>query len=59
MYYWGQDIIQIGCQQKSIKEWQKEFIEIGKENNYSEEEIKEYKNYIDIVAIMHEKKEGQ
>ena len=51
--YWGDDAIQIGCRRYTILDWQKHFRKIGKAENYSEEQIAEYKNYIDLIATMH------
>ena len=38
--------IQIGCISKTFDEWKKEFKQIGKENNYTENQILEYYIYI-------------
>lgn len=51
--YWGDDAIQIGCRRYTILDWQKHFRKIGKAENYSEEQIAEHKNYIDLIATMH------
>ena len=51
--YWGQDAIQIGCKKYTISEWQKHFREIGKAERYSDEQIDEYGNYIDLIAKLH------
>ena len=40
--------IQIGCYNKSFEEWQNEFEQVGKENGYTQQQIKEYKMYIDM-----------
>ena len=52
--YWGDDAIQIGCKRYTILDWQKHFRKIGKAENYTEEQIAEYKNYIDLIATMHD-----
>jgi len=44
--------IKIGCFEKTIPEWLLEYEKIGKENNYTDAQIKEYKKYIDMVAMM-------
>lgn len=51
--YWGYDAIQIGCKKYTISEWQKHFREIGKAERYSDEQIDEYGNYIDLIAKLH------
>jgi hypothetical protein len=51
--YWGQDAIQIGCRKYTISEWQKHFREIGKAEDYYEEQIDEYGFYIDLIAKLH------
>lgn len=51
--YWGENKIQIGCKVYSIEEWQNNFLKIGKAENYSDSQIKEYKSYIDIIAELH------
>jgi hypothetical protein len=42
--------------QKTISEWKNKHVEIGKENGYTDEQIAEYKKYIDIIANYHKKK---
>ena len=51
--YWGEDVIQIGCKRYTISEWQKHFQKIGEAEDYSPEQIEEYKGYIDLIAAMH------
>lgn len=51
--YWGDEVIQIGCKRFSISEWQQHFQKIGKEENYTSDQIEEYKGYIDLIAAMH------
>lgn len=51
--YWGEDVIQIGCKRFSISEWQQHFQKIGKAENYTSDQIEEYKGYIDLIATMH------
>jgi len=41
--------VRIGCYEQTVAEWQKRFRAIGKENNYTPSEIKEYKLYIDLA----------
>ncbi len=49
----GYDAIQIGCKKYTISDWQKHFREIGKAEDYSEEQIDEYGSYIDLIAKLH------
>ena len=51
--YWGEDAIQIGCQRFSIAEWQRHYKKIGEKENYTSDQIEEYKRYIDLIATMH------
>ena len=51
--YWGEDKIQIGCKSFSIEFWIENFAEVGKSQNYSNDQIAEYKTYIDIIANYH------
>ena len=44
--------IRIGCVEKTVDEWLLEYEKIGKENNYTDEQIKEYKKYIDMIAML-------
>lgn len=52
--YWGENRIQIGCKGYSISEWQKNFKRVGKLENYTDEQIIEYKSYIDMISKLHE-----
>jgi hypothetical protein len=47
--------IKIGCQEHPPKKWLSEFESIGKNNEYSENEIIEYKDYIELAAAMIER----
>ena len=42
--------IKIGCIELSIKEWEDNYIEIGKENNYTKIEIQKYGQFIRMCA---------
>jgi hypothetical protein len=46
------DKIQIDCEDHTVIEWQQEYEAIGKKNGYTDDEIKEYKSYIDFYASM-------
>jgi hypothetical protein len=54
--YWGEDAIQIGCKKKTISEWKKLYKGIGLQESYNEEQIKEYGDYIDMIDIIHQKR---
>ena len=53
VFYWGQDNIQIGCKKSTIEWFLQNFEILGKNQSYSETEILEYKNYIDIINLFH------
>jgi len=42
-------MIQIGCLLKSKSEWLKTYIEEGKKNGFTDEQIEEYRKYIDLA----------
>ena len=46
------NIIKIGCEKYTIKEWLDSYEEIGKKNDYTELEINEYYKYIKMIADM-------
>lgn len=54
--YWGEDRIDIGCEQHTIAEWIEHAEAIGKNNEYTDEEIAEYLTYTNFVKSIHEKK---
>ena len=41
--------IQIGCEKHTIEHWKENYSEIGKANEYTEEQIKEYFGYINMI----------
>jgi hypothetical protein len=45
--------LKIGCHEFSFKYWKENFQTIGKNNNYSETEIKEYGLYIDLAISIY------
>ena len=51
--YWGQDRIDIGCNKDSIKKWLDKYVEIGKNNGYSDQQIEEYGKYINLINSIH------
>ena len=50
--YWGEDKIQIGCIQNTIKGWLKSKA-VGVERGYTKEQIEEYKGYVLIIQEFH------
>jgi hypothetical protein len=44
--------IQIGCKCGSVDWWLENYEQIGKSEGYTQEQIKEYKRYIDLAAEM-------
>jgi len=44
--------LKIGCFDLPIKEWKERYMKIGKENEYTDKEIKEYKLYIDLAEKL-------
>jgi hypothetical protein len=55
----GENRIDIGCKTYGIEVWKNVYNEIGVNNNYSNEEIQEYKNYINIIDLIHNQKSNQ
>jgi len=51
--YWGEDRIDIGCHQYSIRLWQENGHAIGEQEGYTPEQIEEYGRYINIIAAQH------
>lgn len=51
--YYGLDVIHIGCIRKTIAEWQEQYREVGREDGYSYEQIREYGAYIQMIAELH------
>ena len=56
--YFGLDEIKVGCQRHSIKHWLDNYVKIGKDNEYTEEQIEKYGDWIKYIAELH-KKEGE
>ena len=46
--WYGTGEIHIGCYKKSISTWKRVYKEVGKDNGYTKDEIKEYYGYIKI-----------
>jgi len=55
VFYMDGKII-IGCVEKTVAEWILDHEKIGKENNYTDAQIKEYKKYIDLIAMLEKDK---
>jgi len=55
IFYMDGKII-IGCVEKTVAEWILDHEKIGKENNYTDAQIKEYKKYIDLIAMLEKDK---
>ena len=47
------DKIQIGCRVESFTWWNEHYKAIGKLEDYSEDQIKEYKSYIDFIIAKY------
>ena len=50
--YVGNNKLSIGCYTMSIAKWLQEYQEIGNDNNYDEEQINEYSQYIQFVKQL-------
>ena len=44
--------LKIGCIEKSFTDWQEHFEEIGKNNGYTEKQVKEYGLYINLAIQL-------
>ena len=53
--WWGKNIINIGCQKRTIEEWKVFYKNVGQDYNYSASEIAEYYEYILIIEKMQSK----
>lgn len=51
--YCGNQLLKIGCHERTIVQWQTVYERVGKQERYSEEQIAEYKRYIDLAAAMY------
>ena len=54
-WYMGLDEIAIGCQRHPIKHWLDNYVKIGKDNEYTEEQIEKYGSWIKYIAELHKK----
>jgi len=44
--------LKIGCKEFTFEYWKENFESIGKANNYTDKEIKEYSSYIDLAISL-------
>ena len=51
--YWGEDCVQIGCKRMSLAEWLVQYKEVGKAEGYTDSEIEEYGQYLEIIKSFH------
>ncbi|MDR1955809.1 MAG: hypothetical protein LBQ30_03040 [Treponema sp.] len=51
--YWGEDRIAIGCQHLSIDQWLSEGVDIAKQQNFTVEQIEEYRTYVEFIKSIH------
>jgi uncharacterized protein YjbI with pentapeptide repeats len=54
-YFYDIDKIKIGCLENTIDYWANNYKTIGKENNYNDEQIKKYGEFIKICKKMQKK----
>ena len=52
--YWGEDRIDIGCENHTIDQWLTQGEMIAKRNGLTEVEIAEYTRYVEMIAAIHE-----
>ena len=57
--YWGEDRIDIGCHDQSIRLWSEHYKDIGEKEGYSSEDIAEYGRYIEMIAAVHAAKKEE
>jgi len=55
-FFYINDIIQIGCEKWAVDHWIENYQFIGENNDYTPEEIAEYKTYIDMIANLKKEK---
>ncbi|MDR2020650.1 MAG: hypothetical protein LBQ14_07805 [Treponema sp.] len=53
--YWGEDRVDIGCQQRSIEDWLTGYEEIARVYDFTPDEITEYRRYVAFVKSVHSK----
>jgi hypothetical protein len=51
--YWGEDRVDIGCQHRSINEWLTDYEELANKNEFTPEQITEYRGYVEFIASIH------
>jgi len=55
-FFYTSGIIQIGCERWPVDYWLENYQVIGEVNNYTSEQIAEYKTYIDMIANLKKEK---
>ena len=50
--FYGTGIIHIGCYKNTIEWWEKNYKQIGEKEQYSEAQIEEYFNYIQMCKML-------
>lgn len=53
VYYYGLDCIHIGCHRESIQYWLDNYQSVGKNQNYSDDQIVEYGIIIKMISELH------
>lgn len=54
-YYFGDDILHIGCKSESIDFWLESYKIVGEHYGYSKKEIKQYGDWIKYIAKLHKR----
>ena len=54
--YWGENRIDIGCKSLSISDWFEKGYEIAEKENFTSEQVTEYKSYIEFIQTIHQAK---
>jgi hypothetical protein len=57
--YWGEDRVDIGCQDRSISEWLTNYKDIAAENNFTDEQIREYRGYVEFIKSIHDREAAE
>ncbi len=58
-YFYGLDEIVIGCERKTISEWIEQYEDMGKKNDYSDEQIKRYGDFIKMCLETYNEQKKQ
>jgi hypothetical protein len=57
--YWGENRVDIGCTSRSIENWLTDYTGIAEENNFTAEEIEEYRGYVEFIKSVHQRETGK